>query len=493
MGEVQKQSVNTFAISIVGLFLGYINRSVLFPWILLPEQIGLIGLIVSCSTLFAQFSNLGISHSILKFYSYVPKKNRRSFFNFNLTIVLIGFLIISLITIFFNQEITAYYEKNSKLFTHYAFWVYILGFANLFFLFFEHYLKAIIKVTLPVIIQEFGLRLAATFTILIYYFGWVNFDTFMIIHLSVHCLPFLYLAIYSLNKKEIIGEHTHSKLPIRFKRTMRRYSLLTYLNSLGSTFIFSIDIIMLSSIIGLAASGVYNTVIFISSALLLPYRSIYRIASSLVPNLWKEKNHQELLKLYRKVTIVNTIIIFYLILIVTFGIDAFFMLLPKEYEEGKIIFFALIIGRAADAISGINGFILVTSKKYFVDIYFTVAMIITAILLNQLLIPHYGGLGAAIATSIVITLYNLSRIIYIYKEYKMQPFTKDIFKVIVVFIACFGIGYLIQFLILNSWVQTIINTLIITLIFWSFMYFLKIDEQLNKFIYKYISFIKTKH
>jgi O-antigen/teichoic acid export membrane protein len=486
MGEVQKQSTNTFLVSIFGLGLGYVNKSILFPWILLADQIGLIGLIISCSSLFAELSNLGTTHSIVRFFPYIPEVKKRAFFLYNLGVVTIGFVVMLSLMVFFKQEIDAYYSKNSRLFVDYSYWVYILGFSNLFFLFFENYLKAILKITLPVLIQELYLRIAVTITLTFYFIGWINFDQFLIFHLSVYCLPFIYLLIYSLQQQAIVGTQTRLKLPGSLRRSMQKYRYFTYFNSVGSNIVFSIDTIMLSSIVGLKATGIYTTVLFISSALLIPYRSIYRVSSSLVPKLWKQKDMGQMQHLYQKVTLWNLILITYLVLLVGFGIDTFFLLLPKEFSEGKLLFFVLMFGRAVDAICGINGYILVTSKKYHVDVFFTFSLILSAIILNQIFIPQFGAIGAALVTSMIIATYNLTRVGYVYWRFKLQPFAKENLVVLAIGLVCVVVGFGIRISVSNSWIQTILISISITAIFWSSIYYFKIDEQMNRFINKQI-------
>ena len=56
MGIVQKDAFRTMLISYGGIVLGYLNKGLLFLLILTTEQIGLVNLIISLGTMFAQFS-----------------------------------------------------------------------------------------------------------------------------------------------------------------------------------------------------------------------------------------------------------------------------------------------------------------------------------------------------------------------------------------------------------------------------------------------------
>ena len=63
MGLIQKDAFRTMLLSYVGIVLGYVNKGLLFLIILSTEQIGLINLLISVGTLFAQFANFGTVYS----------------------------------------------------------------------------------------------------------------------------------------------------------------------------------------------------------------------------------------------------------------------------------------------------------------------------------------------------------------------------------------------------------------------------------------------
>lgn len=81
MGLIQKDAFRTTVISYLGILIGYLNKGVLFLIILSTAQIGLINLIISIGTLFAQLANLGTIYSTWKFFPFVrnDEKNTTGF------------------------------------------------------------------------------------------------------------------------------------------------------------------------------------------------------------------------------------------------------------------------------------------------------------------------------------------------------------------------------------------------------------------------------
>jgi O-antigen/teichoic acid export membrane protein len=50
--------------------------------------------------------------------------------------------------------------------------------------------------------------------------------------------------------------------------------------------------------------------------------------------------------------------------------------------------------------------------------------------LNIILIPYYGLIGAAIGTSISISIRNISQLAFVYKELKIYPYNNTYFKIV---------------------------------------------------------------
>ena len=51
-----------------------------------------------------------------------------------------------------------------------------------------------------------------------------------------------------------------------------------------------VDQTMLAGICGLAEGGIYTTIIYMTSAMQMPYRSIVKVSTPVVTNLWKERD-----------------------------------------------------------------------------------------------------------------------------------------------------------------------------------------------------------
>jgi len=151
-----------------------------------------------------------------------------------------------------------------------------------------------------------------------------------------------------------------------------------------------------------------------------------------------------------------------------------------------------MIGKVIDAYFGLNGTILVTSKKFRYDIIFTTFLVVLVILLNMLFIPIWGVIGAALSTSIAYVMYNLLRMSFIWYHYNLKPFKIHQIKLLVLGTATFLVFYFIPFNYFSLWTNLILRSIIFCLIFGSIFYYYKIEPEIVGYLDKEINAIKKR-
>ena len=80
MGIIQQQTIKGTIYSYLGVFIGAITINIIQPHALTTEQIGLIGILISFSTMFAQFSTLGFSGTARYFPYFRNQENKQEFY-----------------------------------------------------------------------------------------------------------------------------------------------------------------------------------------------------------------------------------------------------------------------------------------------------------------------------------------------------------------------------------------------------------------------------
>lgn len=494
MGIVQKDAFRTTAISLIGVVLGYINKGLLFLLILTQEQIGLISLLITVGTLFAQFSSFGTAFTTLKFFPFFRNHTNKhhGFLPFIIRITIAGILA-SIIGFFvFRSLIESWYIEKSADFVNYYWWVLPIGIGYVAYLLLEAYLRSFYKNILSVFSYDIILRLCVTASLILFWKEWISFDAFIKINSLIYLVPPAILIVYLWKKNELYLSVKDIRISKRFQKLIFRFSAYNYLNSLGVVLVVSLDVMMIAQMIGLQATGVYSTVVFLASALLVPHRSLLRISAPLVAEYWKNRDMKAMNELYKKSGSVSLLIGLGSFIIVWLNIDLLFSFLDAEFQPGIWVFFALMLGRLFEMFFGLTGIIFATSKKYKYDLYFTILLVAIVYSLNVLLIPEWGIVGAAVSTAIALVLFNFGRYLFISVSYRLNPFEKNQFIVLGLGILTILAGEYLGGMASDLWTRSLIVSAIFLLLFVVPVFIFQLEKQSVTYVKNALSFVSGK-
>lgn len=494
MGLVQKDAFRTTVISYFGILLGYLNKGVLFLLILSTAQIGLVNLIVSIGTLFAQLANFGTLYATWKFFPFVrnDEKKHHGFLPFMLLIVGSGIILYSVVYIAFREQIQLVYLEKSPLFLDYYYWTLPIGIAYVIFMVLEIYLRSLYKNIIAVFAYEVALRVATTAVLVLKWVNLISFEWFVALHSLVYMIPTLILVVYLMRLGEFNVRFSNIRIAKRLRRIIFYFSTFSYFNTLGATLVNSLDVLMVAQLIGLSETGVFTTVVFLTSALQVPFKSIARVSTPLISDYWKHRDMARMKDLYQKVSSVSLVIGLAMFILVWVNIDFLFSFLKPEFQDGIWVFFFIMMGRLVDMYFGLNGAIFVTSKKYKYDLIFTIFLIIAVVVLNMILIPVWGIVGAAISTSIALVIYNVGRLLFVWVVYKLHPFNRNQFIIIALSVLTLVIGHYTQGLVNNKWIQFLVESTIVSVVFFVPIYVFSLEKETINYIQKAFAFIKSK-
>ena len=493
MGIVQRDSIRIAVISYIGAGIGYLNKILLFTNFLTTEQVGLANILISIAAIYSQFSGLGMTGVAMRFFPYFKdkEKHHHGFLFWTSLISLFGFFLLTLIFVLFQSPIINFYSEKSPLLVEYSFYVIPLAFTTIYYNLLEVFLRSLMKTVVFSFINEIVLRLMISVSILLFAFKAVTFHEFVMIYVGVNCFATVILLVYMAYLKQLLFQPEWSSTTKRFFKIVLNFGSYLVLGNMSYILMNNIDALMVASMVGMKETGIYTTVFFISTVMLIPYRSLVRVASPLVAQFWKNREMKKMKELYNKVTLMNLISGCFLFLMLWVNIDNIFYFMPKEYAEGKYVFLFLGIGRLFDMATGINGIILVTSKKYKYDLLFTILLIGLMIGLNLAFIPEYGILGASFATMLVIILLNTLRILYIWKVFRLQPFDAKSLWMLLIGIVTFCI---ISFIppIVNIYVDMVIRSIICFVLYVAPLLLFKISDEVNKSAVKTLKVVGIK-
>lgn len=492
MGVIQDQSLKNTIISYIGLILGFINVILLFPVFLSFEEFGLIFFMSSIALVYTQLSGLGLENTIIRFFPVFKTldKKHNGFFNLVLLIAIAGFIIITLIYVIFSPLIKSAFSEHSSLFLNYYF--LIIPFSLFLFLFniLESTAKALHKIVYSAFLKDVLLRLMTTIGILFVALKLFSFNNFVIYYIFLYGIIFVLMLIQIVRSKEFKLDFNIKFLHKEKVIEIIKYGLYTLLSFSSFYIAINIDSIMLGSLVGLEVVGVYKIFMFVGAVIAFPTRALSRIVVAVIADRWKHQDVEQISNIYKK-TSINLFIIGSIIYIgILVNRDNFLNIMNKpELYNNFNIFIVLGMFFLIDGVWGLNSGVLSTSVKYRYESLFTFIFLVLCVLLNLILIPILGGMGAALATFISMLIFNTTKLIFIKKNFNMQPFSVKHLYVFVILLFSFAVGWFLPVLG-NIYIDILYRSSITAGIYFTLVYVFKLSEDINEkikiYLYKFV-------
>lgn len=486
MGIVQKASFRLTIVSYLGAALGYFNKVLLFTNFLLPNQVGLINIFTIVSMYYAQFAALGMTSISVRFFPYFQQKDKHhhGFLFWGNVVITLGFLLVTILFICLKPLVIHFYIKDSPLLVDFYYYNIPLALGLLYFQFLESYLRALLKTVVATFVYEFLGRIMVTISITFYALKIIDFHQFVIIYVLSNTILALILLVYVAYLKQLFIMPVKSKRLNRLVKIIVVYGLYTIMGALGGSILGSVDSLIVTAKLNLAQGGIYTTVALIATVMSLPFRSIVKISHPVLARYWKEKNMSGMLELYQKTSLIDMVLGGFLFLGIWVNVDSIFRFVPKEYYTAKYALLFLIIAKYIDMATGLNGYIIITSKKFRYDLWFMLFLVIITVAMNLIFIPIYGITGAAFASLICIALYNILRLLFVYYSYNMQPFTLDCLWVLLITIIVWAITIQIPHLH-NKYFDIILKSAVVSLLYGGAILYFRLSSDVNNLVYSY--------
>jgi len=483
MGVVIKQSIRSSIIAYIGVAIGYVNVLWLYPNFLSSEQIGLFRLIQSSAYLLATFGQIGLAQSLIKF-SPELKKNK-GFLSAILLGGSLGFILLSLLALLFRASIVDYFSKESVMFVDYFQVTLLISFLLINFQLLEAYSRSLLKIVMPTLLKDVGLRVLSTIVLLLYGFEIIDFTLLIYSLLGVYGLVLIALAFQLKVSHQASLHFNFNFLKNGTWKKILNFGCYSLIGAGGTQIILQIDSIMVSGALGLKATGVYTIAFFIGVVIEMPKRAITQISASLLSQSFNSGDMAAVKKLYQQ-TSINQMIIGTLLLIgIWANLESIYYFVPnnEDYINGFSVVLFIALGKLSDMVFGTNGEIIIMSKHYKFNVVFVSILAVLTVVLNLFLIPIYGIEGAAIASFIAMLSFNLIKFYFVWFKFKIQPFTMASLKFVLIALVVLGANYFLP-KFESVYIDLLVRSALITTLLMGLTYGWKISTEINDLVDK---------
>ncbi|HET9057608.1 MAG TPA: polysaccharide biosynthesis C-terminal domain-containing protein [Chitinophagaceae bacterium] len=447
MSTIRRQSIISSVIIFIGFAIGFANNLIFTrEGIFTVEQYGLTRSFFDFGQVIFGFSFLGVTAVMYKFYPYYKSHlpdEKNDLLTWVLLTAVVGFFIFLLGGVVFQSFFIRKFSGKSPLLVNYYYWLYPFGLSLMVFLVLESYCWSLKRTIITNFLKEAALRIITGIFIILFLFKVINYDVFIKLFTFLYTIVVFILLIYLKRKKQLHFTFKASKVTRRLRKRIITYALFIFAGTLVATLSATIDSIIISSLLGQASLGVFALSSYISNLIQIPQRSVSAISIPVLSEAWKNKDYQQIDRIYKRSSL-NLLLAGLFIfgnIWLNFENAIYTFDLNPAYLAGKQVAFFLACKLIVDMGTGVNGQIIITSNYWRFEFLTGVILLLLIAPLNYLLIKELGIVGSAISNFSSYTIYNLVRLLFLWKKFKMQPFTINTLWAFALCIACYFIAY----------------------------------------------------
>lgn len=495
MGIIKRQSIKGTIYSYIGTVIGFITSGLLFPKFLSTENIGLLSLLASYSSLFAVFASLGFNSVIIRLFPYFRDESKRhnGFFFLTSAVTAAGYILSIILFILLKPLIIKDSIEQSHLFVDYLYLVPPLIFFLLVFSIFDSYNRAIFNATYGTFLIEVFQRLVIFAVTIMFIGGFFGFNYFVMLYAVALSLPGILIFYPLIQKKQVFFRPDFEFINIKLRKDIVDVSAFGIIVGFSNVIIQRIDTIMINSMIDLSATGVYNISLLFGSIVSLPSRSLNRISTSVIADAWKSGDTGTIKSVYFKSCLNQTIIGSLVFAGIWANISNVFQILPVEYISGKNVIFFFGLSALLAMMSGASSSIINLSKYYRYNTYFMVAFGFLVIITNLIMIPRFGIVGASIASVFSSLIFHLMHLLFLYIKFGLFPYDRKILIVLLIAVISYVINLFLPELS-NFVIDIIYRSSLMTIVFVVLIVLSKVSVEVEEIktviINKVLSFFR---
>lgn len=482
MSGIKKQTIQSSLIVYFGFAIGALNMYLYSKHgSFTTDQFGLTRLFFDFAQNIFAFSSLGTITVLYKFYPYykdnLPDK-KNDLLTWVLIISLIGFLLVALIGIASGSYVVRKFSERSKLFVEFYYLLLPFSFGYLMFSVFESFSWALQKTVITNALKETVIRIITTGFILLYYFKLISFPQFMYLFSLLYLIIAVILIIYLWRNNQLHLTFSVSRVTKKFFKKMVGLQFFVFGGICLHAVAITISGILIASKMGLGATAVYSLAAYVANLIEIPQRSITSISTSVLSRAWKDKNYNEINRIYHRSSINMLLFALFIFgnvwLNVEHGINI--LKIQDAYAAGLGVVFILGIAKIIDAGTGVNTVIIVTSNFWKFEFYTGLVLLSLRIPLAYILIQRYGIIGPAYAELISQVAYNFIRYEFLRRKFQMQPFnTETLYAILLAAAAIAGTYFL--FHTMEGWLGIIMRFVLFSGVVIGGMFLLKLTPD----------------
>lgn len=494
MGVIKRQGFKQSAVNYIGVIIGVISTIFIYP--LDKATVGFAQFLMGTALLMSPVLLLGSANVSIRFFPEFKdeKSGHHGYWLFLHGFLVLGLLLVLFLLFIFQDQVKHFFEGESPLFQEYVIYIVPIAILMAVLQINTSYCANFKRIAIPSIFQVF-IKISLPILVLLYYFKYIAIMT-LVWGLIVN---FIIAAAGVLIYVWWLGQ-MHFKIDFAFLNKARlneigKYASYGVLSGVGSMMAFRIDTFMVPTLIDFQQNGVYVIALFIGNAIAIPSVALLAIAAPLISESLKEKDFSAIKNIYQRSSTSLFWIGMLLFCLVILSVEDIFLIMPnsEEMEGGFWVVLFIGLAKVVDMATSTNHQIIAYSEYYRYNLYMILVLSTMNIAFNWWLIPIYGIAGAAVASMLSISFYNIIKVGFVYWKYKMQPFTKSSIYIFLLGIFSLGIVYsLFLDMQLHPILAVGLKSFVVILIYVPLALWFRLSPDINDVIFNFIDKIRRR-
>lgn len=230
--------------------------------------------------------------------------------------------------------------------------------------------------------------------------------------------------------------------PVRMNRTLLLFSLPLVVSQGMSFLLINADTLMVGHFLPSGAVGTYNVTFQLRNLVQVALSAVSFLLPPMVARLEVDGRYGELRRVYQVVTkwvLFLTLPVF--LTLFFFPERVIVGLFGGQYAAGGPVLRVLLVGAFVTVAMGLNGGVLVGLDRNRVVMYTTALAAAVNIALNALLIPRFGLVGAALASSTAAVTFDSLNVAVLYRSFGLVPQTASELRPILAAVGLAVVGF----------------------------------------------------
>ncbi|AGL01035.1 flippase [Desulfoscipio gibsoniae] len=265
----------------------------------------------------------------------------------------------------------------------------------------------------------------------------------------------------------------------KYKELMN-FSFIILLVELSTILINNIDRIVLGYFVSAKDIGRYSAAALVAIQISVVLQSFNTVFSPLIADLYNKNALNQLNLVFKTVTKWIFTLTLPLFLIIVMFSDEVMNMFGRDFFSAGSILVILACGQFVNASVGSVGYMLTMTGLQKIEMINGILGLILNLILNYILVLHFGVVGVAMATSISLAFLNILRLLEVFLFIGIHPYKNSYFKPILSAFFCVVIWLVFNhFTEFNSLYVDLFMVSLMLIIYFGMIYIMGFDSEDN--------------